>query len=180
MGRGAFDPAAAVSRIRAAVPGIALRSSIITGFPGETDKDFEALLDFVRAAKFEHLGVFAFSPEPGTRAARMGERPDPAVAEERRSILLEAQRGISKENLRRLKGRVCPVLVEGVHPETDLLLSGRLPTQAPEVDGSVLITRGVARQGEIVDARISATHDYDVEAEIVGPAQARETVREKR
>jgi ribosomal protein S12 methylthiotransferase len=167
MGRKVSDPLKTVEAIRATVPGVALRTSLITGFPGETEADFESLARFVREAQFDHLGIFAFSPEPGTRAAKLPARPDASAAGERRTILLEMQREISRARLKRLRGRELPVLVEGHHPDTDLLLCGRLATQAPEVDGTVLIVKGEARPGEIVRARIVSTHNYDVEAEIV-------------
>jgi ribosomal protein S12 methylthiotransferase len=155
-----------VGRLRSAIPHIALRTTLMVGFPGETEGDFEALLAFVQRARFDHLGVFAFSPEPGTRAARLPDQVSNPEKESRRHKLLLAQSGISREILSRMVGRLLPVFIEGPHPETDLLIKGRLESQAPEVDGSVLITSGTAETGQIVLARVTRSHTYDVEAEI--------------
>ncbi len=161
------DPQGIVDAIRSSVPGIALRTSLIAGFPGETESDFHDLIEFVERNQFEHLGVFAFSPEIGTRAARLDGQIEDSTKEERRGILLDIQRNISRSLLERLIGRTIPVLIEGPHPETDLLLAGRLPSQAPEVDGTVIITRGEGHTGTIMHCRITAAHDYDVEAELL-------------
>lgn len=153
--------------IKTTVPDISLRTSLMVGFPGETEADFNALLHFVNAAEFDHVGVFAFSPEEGTLAAKLPMQVEQQVKEERRHILLDLQKGISYRRLKRLRGRTMPVLVEGFHPETDLLLTGRLASQAPEVDGSVIINKGTAEMGTIVPAIITRVHDYDVEAELI-------------
>ncbi len=157
---------AVVELIRSYVPGIALRTSLMVGFPGESDADFNELVRFVVRTEFDHVGVFAYSAEAGARAAKLPGQVADEIKEERRLRLLEAQRGISRKRLRGLIGRVMPILVEGTHPETELLLIGRLAIQAPEVDGSVIITRGIGQTGSIVDGRITAAHDYDVEAEL--------------
>lgn len=169
MGRPGTDPEGIIDTIRSSVPGVALRTSLIVGFPGEREEDFQELVAFVERIRFEHLGVFAFSAEAGTRAARMPGRVSPDISEERRRILLGLQREISRRRLEALVDQVLPVLVEGFHPETDLLLTGRLAVQAPEVDGSVLITDGIGRVGEIMRCRVTAAHDYDVEAELLPP-----------
>ncbi len=155
-----------VDRIRSAIPHIALRTTLMVGFPGETESDFDALLGFVQRARFDHLGVFAFSPEPGTRAARLPEQVPSTEKESRRHRLLAAQGEISRDLLSRQVGRLLPVLIEGPHPETDLLIKGRLESQAPEVDGAVLITSGDAETGRIVLAKVTRSHTYDLEAEI--------------
>jgi ribosomal protein S12 methylthiotransferase len=166
-GRPFTEPAdCMLRRIRDTVPHIALRTTLMVGFPGETDEHFQTLLSFVERSRFDHLGVFAFSPEPGTRAARLAAQVEPAVKDRRRHELLMLQKGISESLLSMKVGQILPVLVEGPHPETDLLMSGRLKSQAPEVDGTVLITSGSATPGEIVFARITRSHSYDVEAEI--------------
>ncbi|MCU0571802.1 MAG: 30S ribosomal protein S12 methylthiotransferase RimO [Syntrophobacteraceae bacterium] len=158
---------ALVDRIRSAVPDIALRTTLMVGFPGETERDFESLLAFVRDTHFDHLGVFAFSPEPGTGAARLPSQVPDGERERRRHGLLAAQAEISRRLLARQVGKSLPVLVEGYHPETDLLLTGRLKSQAPEVDGAVLITAGMATVGQIIPVRITKSHTYDLEAEVL-------------
>ncbi len=167
MGRPPGSPERIIDRIRSAVPGAALRTSIMVGFPGETMAEFKSLLAFIERIEFDHVGVFAYSPEAGTRAARFPGRPNKRSAENRRAVLLEVQREISRRKLERRVGQVLPVFVEGPHPETDLLLAGRLPTQAPEVDGCVIITAGHAKAGQIGRVQITAAHDYDVEGVIL-------------
>jgi ribosomal protein S12 methylthiotransferase len=155
-----------IDQIRSFVPDIALRTSLMVGFPGESEEDFEELMRFVEDMRFDHLGVFAYSPETGSRAAAMRNQTPVEVKDERKARLMELQQEISRGKLQGLVGKVLPVLIEGPHPETDLLLSGRLPIQAPEVDGGVIVTRGNATVGMILPARITAAHDYDVEAEL--------------
>src|SRR5439155_21489570 len=106
-----------VERVRARVPGVAFRTSFIVGFPGETEADFQELLGFVRAAEFDHLGVFTFSDEEGTPSFELAGRVPPAVKEARRRRLLARQKRISARRSRRLVGLRAEVLVEGAHPE---------------------------------------------------------------
>lgn len=156
-----------IALVRRHLPDAALRTSVMVGFPGETEADFKALLDFIREVEFDHLGVFAFSPERGSRAARFADQVDEAVKEERREALLAAQRDISRRRLSRFVGKELDVLIEGLHPETNLLLQGRTAYQAPEVDGTVLITEGVGSPGEIHRAQITGSHDYDLVARLI-------------
>ena len=167
MGRPPDSPERVIDRIRSALPGVALRTSIMVGFPGETRAEFKSLLAFMERVEFDHAGVFVYSPETGTRAAHFPGRPEKKRAESRRAALLELQREISRRKLKLLVGRNLPVLIEGPHSETDLLLAGRLPTQAPEVDGGVIVTAGCAEAGQIRRVRITAAHDYDLEGQIV-------------
>jgi ribosomal protein S12 methylthiotransferase len=164
------DPEELIGLIRHHIPDIALRTSLIVGFPGETEADFRALIDFVQQVEFDHLGVFAFSPESGTHAAKFPHQIVKAMKEKRRATLLKVQRSISKRRLTSRIGQVIPILIEGFHPETELLLSGRLATQAPEVDGTVIVTKGHANIGDFVLVQIKAAHDYDLEAEIYDPS----------
>jgi len=159
-----------VDLIRHHLPCIVLRTSIIVGFPSETEADFEELLRFVERVEFDHLGAFAYSPESGSHAARLPGQIDDETRERRRRALLEVQQTISRRKLERYVGSVQEVLVEGYHPETELLLIGRMASQAPEVDGSVIIVGGEGHPGRIMRARITAAHDYDVEAELLDSA----------
>lgn len=131
-----------LERARDLAPDISLRSTFIVGFPGESEAHFEDLLAFVREARFDHLGAFAYSPEPGTRAAELPGRVPKGVARRRLKRLLEAQRPIALESRRRLVGRRLQVLVEGTCEESEHLLAARHPGMAPEVDGRVLINDG--------------------------------------
>lgn len=161
------DMEALIGQIRAQVPGIALRTSIMVGFPGETEQDYEALMSFVQRMQFEHLGVFAYSPEAGTAAARFPRQVSDETKRGRYERLLDLQRRISRQRIERLRGSVVPVMVEGYHPETDLLLCGRMPTQAPEVDGMVLISKGMGSPGTIMPVMITDAEDYDLIGELI-------------
>ena len=132
------------------------------GFPGETEEQFKELSNFIREAKFERLGVFAFSPEKGTHAARLKNNIPQNVVEDRIQELMEIQALNSSSINKDLVGKTVPVIVEGLSPETDLLLSGRTSTMAPDVDGQVLINKGTAIVGEIVPVHITEAYTYDL------------------
>jgi ribosomal protein S12 methylthiotransferase len=158
-----------VERVRARVPGVAFRTSFIVGFPGETDSDFRELLAFTEAAEFDNVGVFTFSDEEGTASFDLPGRIAPPVKEVRRRRLLALQKRISaRRNARRVGQRV-EVLVEGTHPDSDLLLRGRTATQAPEIDGAVIINDGTADPGSFVTCEVTEAHPYDLVARIVAP-----------
>jgi ribosomal protein S12 methylthiotransferase len=156
-----------VERVRGRVPGVAFRTSFIVGFPGETESEFEELIEFVRAAEFDHLGVFTFSDEEGTTSFDLPGRVAPRTKEARRRRLLSEQKRISTRRLRRRVGEQVQVLVEGTHPDSDLLLRGRLATQAPDIDGAVIINDGQADPGTFVTCQITEAHPYDLVARIV-------------
>jgi len=154
-----------IEKIRRALPGVALRTSMLVGFPGETQADFEGLCRFVEAAEFDHLGVFAYSDEDSSASYQMDGKLDRRTIRGRERRLMAIQRGISRARLRRLRGSEIRVLVEGVHRETDLLWQARAAWQAPEIDGVCLINEveGAApRPGELRRMRVTATHDYDL------------------
>jgi ribosomal protein S12 methylthiotransferase len=156
-----------VERVRARVPGVAFRTSFIVGFPGETDAEFEELLGFVGSAAFDNVGVFTYSDEEGTSAFGLPDRVPPAVKEGRRRRLLARQQSISARRNRARIGERVEVLVEGTHPDTDLLLRGRLATQAPDIDGSVIINDGAAAPGTFVTCEITEAHPYDLVGRVV-------------
>ena len=156
-----------VERVRTRVPGVAFRTSFIVGFPGETEEDFQELLAFTEAAEFDNVGVFTFSDEEGTASFGLPGRIAPPVKEARRRRLLALQKRISARRNRRLVGQRVEVLVEGAHPESDLLLRGRLATQAPEIDGAVIINDGTAAPGSFVTCEVTEAHPYDVVARVV-------------
>ena len=157
-----------LERARKAVPGLAVRSTFIVGFPGETRESFKALLDFAAEAEFDHAGVFTYSREEGTAAHALGDPVDPRTKRRRQERLLEVQQGVSLRKNRRLVGRTVTVLVEGACEETEHLLEGRMATQAPEVDGRVLINDGFAAPGAFAEVEISEAHPYDLVGGIVG------------
>jgi ribosomal protein S12 methylthiotransferase len=156
-----------IKTLREKVPGIVLRTSIIVGFPGETEEDFEALLRGIKLARFNHLGVFKYSDEEGTPALRLKNKVSQEVIDERFEKLYEAQKEIARELNQEYLGKVIEVLVEGVHEETDLLLQGRHAGQAPDIDGKVIINDGMAKAGEIVKVEITEVLDYDLVGRIV-------------
>lgn len=156
-----------VDRLRAAVDGIFLRTTLLVGHPGEDDAAFEALVDFCAEAQLDHVGVFAFSPEESTPAFEL-EAPPPEVALERQQRLLAVQQQISAERLVRLVGTTLDVLVDGPSPETEVLAAGRHAGQAPEVDGLVhLADLDEPRPGRMVRAKVEQSSDYDLVARVV-------------
>ena len=156
-----------VQWIRAHLPAITLRTTLMVGFPGETDDDAQELYDFVEEVRFQRLGIFAYSPEEGTAAARLGDAIPTRVKTKRLRKLAALQEKISLAYHRKLVGTTQPVLVEGPSPETELLLEGRLGSQAPEVDGRVLISSGFGRVGEIMPVRLTEAHPHELVGEIV-------------
>ncbi|MGH9797561.1 MAG: radical SAM protein, partial [Candidatus Polarisedimenticolia bacterium] len=159
-----------VETLRREVPGIALRTTFIAGFPGETEAQFDTLRRFVEEAAFDHVGVFTYSEEKGTPAAGLADDVPAAVKEERRGALLAAQEGIAARRQRRLVGRTLEVLVEGPHPESDLLLAGRTEGQAPEIDGRVILTDapGPIPPGTFVPVIVREAHAFDLVGEVAG------------
>ncbi len=153
--------------LREKIPGIVLRTSIIVGFPGETEADFQVLLEGIKKAKFNHLGVFKYSDEDGTPAVRLKKKVSQDVIDARFEQLYEAQREIARELNQAYLGRVIDVLVEGQHEETELLLQGRHAGQAPDIDGKVIINDGLAKAGDIVRVEITDVLDYDLVGRIV-------------
>jgi len=169
MGRDSASqtPLEVIERIRVVKRKISLRTTLMVGFPGETDEIFQELFDFVKAVRFDHLGVFVFSPEQGTAAARLKPIVEREVAEQRRSEIMGLQSDISKALNHRMVGHIFPVLIEGPSAETDLLLKGRTAAMAPDVDAQVLINKGDGMIGEIMPVLISEAHSYDIVGEIV-------------
>jgi ribosomal protein S12 methylthiotransferase len=160
-----------IERVRRRVPGIGVRTTFITGFPGETEEDFNELLTFVRNVEFDRVGVFAYSDEEGTPAYDLPDKVDPKVAAKRRDRLMREQRRISLKRNRARIGETHRVLFEGEAQETELLWQGRLETQAPEIDGVVLINdvpeNFKPAPGDFVNVLITEAHEYDLVGSIV-------------
>ena len=159
---------ALVARIREAVPGVAIRSTFIVGFPGETEDEYRELHDFVAEARFDAMGAFVYSNEESAVSFVTEEVVSEAEKEVRRARLMELQRGIALDRHRAMVGNVVTVLTDGPAEESDLLLGGRTEGQAPDVDARVLIVDGEAPAGRFVDARIIEAHPEDLIAEAVG------------
>ena len=167
------DPASyrrLIERIRSRVPDVAIRSTFIVGFPGENEDDFGDLLRFVQEMELDNVGVFAYSPEPGSGAEPLGDPVPAALKEERRSAVMAAQQPIARAKNRARKGKVFEAILEGPCAESDLLLEGRLRGQAPEIDGRLLINDapdGMPPVGGIVRVKITGAHEYDVIGKIL-------------
>ena len=157
-----------IAKMRAAMPDLAIRSTFIVGYPGETEEEFQALLDFVEELQFDRVGAFTFSFEPGTESAALGDPIPEAVKQERRERLMAAQQRISLAKNQAQVGRTLQVLVEG---QGDGLSVGRSYRDAPEIDGVVIID-GEAPVGEMVPVRISGAMAYDLSGTVeTAPAQ---------
>jgi ribosomal protein S12 methylthiotransferase len=161
---------AMIDRMRAIVPEIAIRTTFIVGFPGEGEVEFRELCEFVRRAELDNVGVFTYSPEPGSGSEPLGDPIPSAEKERRRGFLLSLQRPIARKKNRALRGRIVPAIVEGPCEETEHLLEGRLRSQAPEIDGRLLVNDAGGRElraGDIVAVRISESYDYDLVGAVV-------------
>jgi ribosomal protein S12 methylthiotransferase len=160
-----------IEKIRAAVSGIALRTTLIVGFPGESLRDFELLEEFISEARFDWLGVFGYSDEEGSRAYSLDAKVPPRTVEARKRRLMKKQQAISRRAKQRWVGREVLLLAEGESEETPLLWEGRTEFHAPEIDGKVYIndfgTLKSLEPGRFYRAEINEAHDYDVVARIV-------------
>jgi len=166
-----------IERIRATIPGVGIRTSMIVGFPGETDEDFETLCQFVEAAQFDRLGVFSYSDEDTSGSFHLDGKVDARTIYNRKRRLMGLQRKISRAKNRELVGRELPVLVEGPSADSELVWEARLPTQAPDIDGVCYISdpgEQPLRAGEFRTMRIVKAHDYELTGELTGqPARPR-------
>jgi ribosomal protein S12 methylthiotransferase len=160
-----------IEKIRRIVPDVTLRTTFIVGFPGETERDFEELCDFVRAVGFDWLGAFGYSDQPGAQAYALEGKVPPREIEQRRKRLMQIQKQISRKKKRSLVGQEFDLLLEGPSEQTDLLWEGRTRMHAPEIDGTVFINDapdGIElRAGDFHRCRITKAHDYDFEASIL-------------
>ena len=160
-----------IGRVRDAVPGIAIRTTFITGFPGETEEDFEELIKFVQNCRFDNVGVFTYSDEEGTTAYDLPNKVELKVANQRRNRLMKEQAKISKQLNKAKIGNTYRVLFEGLSQESDLLFQGRLEGQAQEIDGYILINDMPEDLdpviGNIYNVTITEAHDYDLVGAIV-------------
>jgi len=158
-----------LERIRRTIPGVAIRTSMIVGFPGEAAEDFEALCQFVEAARFDRLGVFSYSDEDSSASFHLDAKVDARTIYQRKRRLMSLQRKISRAANRALVGRELPVLVEGPSADSELVWQARLATQAPEIDGVCYISdpgETPLEAGQIRRMRIAQAHDYDLTGEL--------------
>jgi len=167
-----------IERVRQRVPGIAVRTTFISGFPGETEDDFEELMSFIKNVEFDRVGVFTYSDEEGTPAFDLGDKVPHRIAVKRRNALMKEQAKISRRKNRARVGDVVHVLFEGESKESELLWQGRMETQAPDIDGCVLINDvpdGILpASGDIVNVEITEGHEYDLVGKILAADNADE------
>jgi ribosomal protein S12 methylthiotransferase len=160
-----------LNRARRFVPDVTLRTTFIVGFPGETDEDFEELMGFARDVEFDRVGVFTYSDEEGTHGYELGDKVPASVMRRRRAKLMRQQAVISKRRNKALIGKRFRAILEGVSHESDLLLQARLESQAPEVDGHVLINDApedfAGSPGDFIEIEIAEAHEYDLVARVV-------------
>jgi ribosomal protein S12 methylthiotransferase len=161
-----------IERVRRRVPGIAVRTTFITGFPGETEQDFEELLAFVKSVEFDRVGVFTYSDEEGTPAFELDDKGSGRTAARRRTALMKEQARISRRKNKARVGEVVRVLFEGESKESELLWQGRMETQAPDIDGCVLINDVpdgmLPSPGDFVNVEITEAHEHDLIGRISG------------
>lgn len=168
-----------LERIRKAIPGVAIRTSMIVGFPGETEQDFEQLCQFVEAAEFDRLGVFGYSDEETSESFHLDGKVDRRTIYNRKRRLMAAQRKISRQRNGMLVGRELPVLIEGPTAESELVWQARLESQAPDIDGVCYVAdpgQRAPRAGEFRRLRIRKAHDYDLVGDLTDEAPAAEAV----
>jgi ribosomal protein S12 methylthiotransferase RimO len=170
MNRKAISPLKLVKSIRDWWPEAALRSTLMVGFPGETESEFEQMLKLVEEAKFENLGVFKFSPEEGARAAKLPDQIPASIKEKRRRTLMAKQRAISKAINKKRIGSTLTVLVEGASEDSPLVMVGRATFQAPEVDGLIYFDGQQPKAGQIVEVKIIKSSDYDLVGRVNYPS----------
>jgi ribosomal protein S12 methylthiotransferase len=160
-----------IEKMRCTIPDVTLRTSFIVGFPGETEKEFEELCEFVREAKFDWMGAFAYSDQDGAGAFALDKKISPREIERRRKHLMQIQRQISKQRKKSMVGREFDLLLEGASEDSELLLEGRTAMHAPEIDGKVFVNDapdGLDPQpGEFYRCQITEAHDYDLVARIL-------------
>ncbi|GBE13501.1 ribosomal protein S12 methylthiotransferase RimO [bacterium BMS3Bbin14] len=166
---GRHDLETLVERVRRFLPAAALRTTLLVGFPGESEAEVEEMVDCLRRWRLDNVGVFRYADEDGCPAYHLADKVSAETKERRHDRVMKVQAEISTENQQHYVGMNLPVLVEGISGESDLLLEGRTMLQAPEIDGCVYITAGTADPGDIVQVRITEAHTYDLIGEIVEP-----------
>ncbi|MEN6621413.1 MAG: 30S ribosomal protein S12 methylthiotransferase RimO, partial [Smithella sp.] len=151
-----------ITEARKIIPDVALRTSIIVGFPGETKKRFENLLTFITEARFDHLGVFPYSHEEGTKAVLLSSRISEAEKERRRDLIMHEQAAISNRINQNLIGSIQEIIIEGKSDRSDYAYIGRCRRQAPEIDGITYVNGDRVKTGAVINCKITAADDYDL------------------
>jgi len=158
-----------IKKLRREIPNVSIRTSLIVGFPGETDEQFEELAKFIQDYPLDNVGIFKFSREPGSHAYDLPDQISDEVKEKRYRRLMQIQKKVVKKLQKKWIGQVLPVFVEGYHPESSLLMVGRHEGQCPDIDGTVIINDGrkVKAFGQLYQVEITDVADYDVIGRVV-------------
>jgi len=166
------DIIAIITKLRKEIPNVSIRTSLIVGFPGETEEQFEELVEFVQEYPLDNVGIFKFSREEGSHAYDLPDQIPEEVKEQRYHRLMKVQQKIVKKQLKRMKGKRISVIVEGYHPETNLLMIGRHAGQCPDIDGQVIINDGrkVKAFGEVYTVEVTDYMDYDLVGRVIEKA----------
>lgn len=166
------DIMAIMTKLRKAIPEIVIRTSLIVGFPGETDEQFEELVEFVQNYPIDNVGIFKFSREPGSPAYDLPHQITEEIKQERYQRLMQVQKKVVKKRLKKMIGKKLDIFVEGYHPESPLLMIGRYYGQCPDIDGQVIINDGrkVKAFGQIYTAEITDVSDYDLIGRVLQPS----------
>ena len=169
---GAADLENLLGRIRSHLPECVVRTTLMVGFPGETESDIDTIIQYLLKWQLDHIGIFRYEDEDGCAAFNFTGKVDEEVMHRRYNRVMEVQAEISRKKQQRYVGRIEPVLIEGISRESDLLLEGRTRFQAPEIDGCVYITAGTADAGEIAEVRITEAHTYDLVGALLNDGEA--------
>lgn len=163
------DIISTIKKLRKEIPGIVIRTSLIVGFPGETDEQFEELAEFIQEYPLDNIGIFKYSREPGSHSYDLPDQVPEEIKEKRYHRLMQIQKKVVKKLNKAMVGKKFPVVVEGYHPETNLLMRGRFYGQCPEIDGQVIINdaRKVKAFGQIYNVEITDFADYDLIGRVV-------------
>ncbi len=159
-----------LTKLRQEIPQVVIRTSLIVGFPGETAAQFEELVEFIQAYPLDNIGIFKFSREPGSAAYDLPDQVEEAVKEERYHRLMQVQQKVVKKRNRQLIGKRIKVIIEGYHPDSDLLMRGRYSGQSPEIDGMVILNEGVEKVssfGKLYTVQITDALDYDLVGKVI-------------
>ena len=160
-----------LTKLRTELPEVFIRTSLMVGFPGETDAQFEELVDFVKKVPLDHVGIFQFSLEKEAYAAKLAGQIPEEVKQARFEKLAAVQRKATQKRNQKMIGRKIPVMVEGFHPESEMLLRGRHSGQCPDIDGQIVINDGrkVSEFGRLYEVEITDAIEYDLIGRVLGP-----------
>lgn len=157
-----------ISNMRKRIPDIAIRTTLITGFPGETEEEFDDMYEFVKEVEFDRLGVFSYSQEEDTKAAEMDDQVDDEIKEYRKDKIMMLQKGIAENNAKKMVGKQLRVMIDGKLPEEDDVYCGRSYKDAPDIDGIIFVKTGQRfLSGDIVDVKIVGSFEYDLIGEVL-------------